>query len=403
MLLLFALANAGGVVAYAPLLTLLLPARILLVAGQSHVHWMGAAILFGALVASASNIGFGWLSDVIGTRRSWVAAGVGLTLSSYVLLALANSPKSIVLAVCLFQAVLNMLLAPLAAWTAESIPDHQKGRLGGLLVAGPLLGAGAGVIATLPGIPSLSMQLGTVCVIVAVLAAPLLFVHLPAGSGNRPREVEARRRTHARSDIALLWLSRFLVQVAWGTLFGFLLYYFQALPNGPTDWQVAQLSAVALAIAFPAAYAIGVFSDRLGRRKPFLILAAVVAATGLMVMAPARSVSASALGYLLFACGSTIYLALHSTYGMQLLPSPHRRGRDLGILNLSNTLPAIVAPVLAVSLVPAQGYASLLGLLAALLLLAALIIFFVRSDEVRGLRVYAGLSEQMHPPVKRRG
>ena len=79
MLLLFALANAGGVVAYAPLLTLLLPARILLVAGQSHVHWMGAAILFGALVASASNIGFGWLSDVIGTRRSWVAAGVGLT------------------------------------------------------------------------------------------------------------------------------------------------------------------------------------------------------------------------------------------------------------------------------------------------------------------------------------
>ena len=32
---------------------------------------------------------------------------------------------------------------------------------------------------------------------------------------------------------------------------------------------------------------------------------------------------------------------------MQLLPNPHHRGRDLGLLNLANTLPSLLGPPLA--------------------------------------------------------
>src|SRR3712207_238689 len=77
-LLLSALANAGGVVAYAPLLTLLLPAKIALLAGEARIEWLGAATLAGALAASVGNIAFGWASDVVGTRRQWASAGLCL-------------------------------------------------------------------------------------------------------------------------------------------------------------------------------------------------------------------------------------------------------------------------------------------------------------------------------------
>ena len=347
---------------------------------------MGAAVLSGAIVASISNIAFGWLSDFWGTRRAWVAAGLGLTVASYVPLYLASSPLSIVAAVCLFQCMLNMLLSPLAAWMAESISDDRKGRLGGGLGAGPLVGAAIGVVATLPVLTRPWMPLALVCLVIIALTTPLLISGRTPAAGRDRVKHPAPNAARAGLDLAFLWLSRLMVQVAGGTMFAFLLLYFHALPSPPMDPQVAELSALALLIAFPVALSFGVRSDRLGRRKPFLVVAAVVASAGLLIMAGASDFASSALGYLLFASASTVFLALHSGYAMQLLPSPDRCGRDLGVVNLTNTLPSIIAPVLALWLVPQHGFSLLLTLLALLLLLAAAVVLFVRRDD-------AGLDE----------
>ena len=53
-LILFALANAGGVVAYVPLLTLILPARISDLAGDARIEWLSAVAFFGAIGASSA-------------------------------------------------------------------------------------------------------------------------------------------------------------------------------------------------------------------------------------------------------------------------------------------------------------------------------------------------------------
>jgi hypothetical protein len=77
-----------------------------------------------------------------------------------------------------------------------------------------------------------------------------------------------------------------------------------------------------------------------------------------------------------------VFLALQSALAMQLLPSAAHRGRDLGLLNLTNTLPAMIAPLLALALSPEKaGFGPWLLLLAGGVLLGGAIALSVRTQD----------------------
>lgn len=134
-LLLYALAWGGGVIAYVPLLTLILPVKIEAIAPDDKVALLSLTTLLGAVVASAMNVLIGMASDHTVMRergrRPWVALGLVLTLISYAVLHAATTPVALVMGVMLFQAALNLMLAPLSAVPADEIPDTQKGLVGG--------------------------------------------------------------------------------------------------------------------------------------------------------------------------------------------------------------------------------------------------------------------------------
>lgn len=379
-LFLFALANAGGVVAYVPLLTLILPARISELAGDARIEWLGAVAFFGAIGASLGNILFGWASDVIGGRRAWTLAGLGLTIASYVLIFVANTKFEIVAAVAVYQLVLNMLLAPMMAWAADKVPDRDKGLLGGLLAAGPPVGAVAGVLATASILTDDKSRLAVVCALVLLLVAPLL-LFIRASPVVHQNEAPPERRSGLRLDFGIIWTARLLIQVAGSVLFIFLLYFFQSLPERASQNGVARISAVTLLVSFPLTLLLGRLSDRLGPRKPFLAGSAVAGAAGLVLMSASDRLTYAVAGYALFSCATAIFLSMHNAYAMQLLPSPSRRGRDLGVLNLTNTLPAFIAPALAMWLVPGRGFGLLLTVLAGSLVVAAICVLLVRTDD----------------------
>src|SRR3546814_5483720 len=85
-LALYALANAGGVAAFLPLLTLLLPLKVQAVAGDERLLTLTLCALAGAVTASISNIAFGTLSDRsfarTRNRRRWIAGGLAATLAT---------------------------------------------------------------------------------------------------------------------------------------------------------------------------------------------------------------------------------------------------------------------------------------------------------------------------------
>lgn len=88
-------------------------------------------------------------------------------------------------------------------------------------------------------------------------------------------------------------------------------------------------------------------------------------------MASATDLHLAIIGYILFGIAATIFLSLHTGQTLRVLPKPEHRGRDLGVFNLTNTVPSLVMPWLTLTLVPGFGFAALFALFAVLAIIAA--------------------------------
>ncbi|KQN19215.1 hypothetical protein ASE86_11865 [Sphingomonas sp. Leaf33] len=380
----YALASAGGVLAYLPLLSLLLPLRMGQVAADASIDYLTLAAILGAIAASVANIAFGWASDRSvargRSRRGWVALGVASLLPAYVALAWADTPAALVAAVIGVQVAVNVLLAPLLAIMADEIPDAQKGLASGLLTLGPPIGSAfAALLVSLP-LPSIAARFACIPVAVALCVVPFLLTRAgpPLPTAETPPDADVARR-----DLVIAWIARLLVQIAGAVVGLYLLYYFQSIaPQASTDRGAAGvgvLMAVAALIVIPVAIGVGRLSDRTRRRRAILCGSAAVAAAGLLAMAVARDWTTGAIGYGMYAVGTGVFLALHAGFAMQLLPSPRHRGRDLGIINLTNTAPAVIGPALAWTLATTRDFSVALGALAVLTLAGGATVLAVRG------------------------
>ena len=220
-LLLYALAWAGGSIAYVPFLTILLPVWVAaLVPPPQAVVWLSAIAFCGAIAASVGHILFGWLSDVTRTRRLWAALGLALSCLLLLFVPLAHSLPGLILIVVLWQLGLNMMLAPLGAWGADCVPDSQKGLLGGLLAFAPGLGALAGVLITIPGIASADGRLAVVALTVAAAVLPALLLGAHAAPSGLATPAAAPQQVGGTRDLGLFNLTNTMPSLVmpWFTL-----------------------------------------------------------------------------------------------------------------------------------------------------------------------------------------
>lgn len=365
-LLLYALAAAGGAIAYVPFLTLLLPARMAELAGSADVQWLGYVTFFGAVAASIGGLFFGWLSDRTGRRRLWIATGLVLTIALLLAMPLARDVSSLLGLIVAWQLALNMMLGPLSAWAGDAVPDTQKGLLGGLLAFSPALGAWSGALITLPGVTGFEARLTAIAALVAAAVVPALLFGRPRPFPELGEAApESSDRPRAR-PAARMWLARLLVQISEAALFAYLYFWFRSIDPAMGDNEKAGIFSLALTIAVPVALAAGRWADRTDRPFTPLIIGATLSAVGLVGMALAADPGSAKLAYLLFGIVTTAFLSLHSAQTLRILPRPDRRGRDLGLFNLTNTIPSLIMPWLTISLVPGFGFAPLFLLLAGL-------------------------------------
>lgn len=366
---LYALAAAGGAVAYVPFLTILLPERVSQFAGDDAVRVLAYAAFSGAIAASIANIGFGWASDLTRSRKPWIA--VGLLLSCILLVAMrsVDTLAALVPLLVAWQVALNMMLAPLAAWAGDRVPDEQKGLLGGLLAFAPALGALSGAVVTIPGLADADTRLNVVAGLVVAMVLPVLVFGKPVAMPKlvgEPAVTASPDEAGSKQPILRMWLARLLVQIAEAALFAFLLFWFRSIDSAVTDNYTARTFSMVLAVSVPLALLAGRWSDRSGKPVTPLVAGAGLGAVGLLVMAIARDMPTGIVGYVLFGLATSVFLALHSSQTLRVLPRPSTRGRDLGFFNLTNTVPSLIMPWLTLLLVPVFGFGALFLLLAAL-------------------------------------
>ena len=364
----YALASFGAHVSYAPLLSLLLPRRIVAIAPDRAAAVTSLVILLGAITASLAHIGAGRLGDRWrrrhGNRRVPMALGLVLTMFALAGLGFARNAVAVGAGLVAFQLALNLMFAPIGAVLVDHFADQAKGRMAALVnLAMPLAAMGTGVVA-LAFPHDGPAPFVAVAALVGVSVLPLLVVWpfapappLPAppvGADALPRV--AGGTAPGWADWARVGFARLLMQGG----AAFMMTYFYlflvrhparagVLPGEAVDPLYGRLVVATTAAVLIATVCAGHWSDRRGRRRAPMMAAALCAATALALV-QMGSGWVLLTGYGLFQVALIAYLALDTALVAQLLGESRRPGEMLGYLNLANTMPSILVPSLVLAL-----------------------------------------------------
>jgi MFS family permease len=154
-----------------------------------------------------------------------------------------------------------------------------------------------------------------------------------------------------------------------------LVYLYYYLSDGvgvddPGTW-VLVLTLVNVVITAIGAGVGGVWSDRIARRKVFVVAGALVLAAGAGVFAALPVLPAVIAATVLIGVGWGLYVSVDVAIITQVLPSDRSTGSMLGIANIASALPQALAPLIAAPIVTGLGgYPVLYAVTAAIALLA---------------------------------
>jgi MFS family permease len=284
---------------------------------------------------------------------------------AYVGFALADNIATLFVAVIFFQISLNCCFSPLGALLADHFPDEVKGRLGGLLTAAlptsTLLVVPAALFFPEDGFLPFLLIGG----VVIGCQLPLLAIWGlgPVIESKRTHSIEFvgdRKQTNVFSDptllkdFALAWFSRVLVQTGAAFVIGYIYLYLSVTQLPQEGWVGAGASEILAALTAPSAIlAIGVtlvagfLSDRAKNRRAPLFVFACLFGVGMGLLASATKLVWFFIGYVLLQTALAAYLSVDTALIAQLVTGHPRRGLLLGVMNLSNTFPSIIVPVIA--------------------------------------------------------
>jgi len=289
----------------------------------------------------------------------------------------------------LFHIAANMVLAALSAVIPDQVPVRQRATVSAFVSLSLPVGSLIGIILVTRAIKSTPLAyatfIGVLLVIMAVFLLLLRDVPLPKGSVPRFKLGSFLASFWVNPiqypDFAWAWVTRLLVYLSYFLALGYLLYFLQDSVHYQNASQgVASFQMILTGTLLVASIITGVFSDRLQRRKVFVMGASFLITLSFLILAfsptwPAVMAAAAVLGF-----GFGGYLGVDLALITQVLPLASARGKDLGVINIANTLPQAVGAALAALVINTFHSYTLLFVLAAILAsLGAVLIQRVKS------------------------
>lgn len=394
---LLVLANLGVWMAFFTPIQVLLPNQMEAIS-PAHKELMLAWVTgFGALAAVIANPLAGALSDrtalrsgTIGRRHPWTLGGAVLGALCLILLSRQHTIVGVAIGWILAQTCFNAMLASLTAAVPDRVPVEQRGAVSGWIGIPQVLGLVLGVVLVTAVVTGTISGYFAIAVAVVVLAVPFVLRTaddpLPAinraplrGSRGILNGLWVSPRLHP--DFGWAWVTRFLVQLgnALGTLY--LLYFLRdAVKVAKPDDSLLVLILIYTGALIATTVVAGRRSDRSGKRKVYVIASGVVMAVGALLLAASPTWSMAMVAAAVLGAGYGIYVAVDAALITQVLPYATDRAKDLGVVNIANSAPQVLAPALAAPLVTTLGgYPVLYGLTAVVTILGSVLVTKIRS------------------------
>jgi MFS family permease len=412
----------------AALLTIVIPTQILLFVPSSQVGSAEQATVLSWMVVVAASVSLlmppfiGALSDrtrgKLGRRRPYLLAGGLLLVASTPLLVNASTIVDFLAGLALLLIGMNIINSAYQSLVPDRVPEEQRGMasgyVGGLTILGSVASLGLAAY-LLGGVNQQAFNadmvrhhagiyyIVTATLLILGILLTVLGVHeLPY---RRTSPSVERERTIVgfawwlvhhwvepwrKYNFTLVFLTRTAIMLGLAMFMTFVEYYFARVQNVTNFVATTALIAVlALGGGVISGILSGVLSDRMKRRAPVVCVATLfMGATSLTFV-----VASGNLGFwlwplgVLFGLGYGAFSSVDWALTIDALPSLKEAGKYLGLWNASNTIPAIIAPLLGGSIISIAGghghielgYRLVFACATVFLIIAAIGILFVRE------------------------
>lgn len=395
LLLLLLVANSAMMAVYMGVGSVLLPTQIAEIAGDDKVAVLGLVGGVSAIFATAFNPIAGALSDRSGRRNPWVLGGALASLAGLAFLGSVSTALLVGICWCLIQATMNVYQAAVTAIVPDRVPVARRGTASALVGLGLPIGGTVGVL--IASQTAGHLRIGYLVFGGVIAGAALLLTafcrdvpraEMAAAPAATPApkgaQVKAFLSSLGHHDFRWAFIGRALMVLGYFSVVGYQLYILGdhiKLPEGMTPpAAMAVLTPVSMVAMAVSTVVGGILSDRWNRRKVFVGVSAALA--GLVMVVPVVSPTwtgmlvFSALDGLAFGC----FMAVDTALVTLVLPRAEDAARDMGVLNIANAGPQIIAPFVASAVVTGLGgYTPLFLVGGALSLIGALAILPIRS------------------------
>lgn len=379
-------------------LQVLLPTQVAAIDPAHKVEHLGLITGIAALVVAVCNPLAGALSDRTrtrwGRRTPWLLGASAATVLALVLQGQVNGVAALAIAFCLVQCASGAFQAVMTAVMPERVPVHRRGLASSVIGIGLPLGAVAGSALAARFVADLPM--GYLMLAACLLLSAVIFVAaetdpvalgapVQRGSVALSRTLLSFFSVLSANDFRWTFISRFLCLMAFSLPSGFSLYLLQdyiKLDAGHTPAALlVTLNIVQMGCMTLSTLIGGPLSDWLGGRRRIFVWCSALGMAAALVLPLLMPTEAGMLAFC--ACNGLsfgVYLAVDAALVTQVLPDQNNVARDLGILNIANCGPQILAPFVGAQVIALFGGYRAMFVAAALCALAsALAIFRVRN------------------------
>lgn len=336
----------------------------------AQAETLGLALSLAAVSSLISQPVVGKLSDrtrtrFLGRRNAWIFAAGIVSSIGLVLMSQVTSTTSLAILWAMMVWPLNATQASLLAVLPERVPERVRGRMSGVIGAAGIIGAFAGV-----ALAALSRDVFMGYLLIAGVFLLLTQAFAWTTRDRPPPDIAtlniAQLKTAGRvptfreaPDYWWVFIGRFLLIFGYFCVASFQLFILRDY-IGLSDIDEAARVLVAisgmsalLSIAF--AVVGGWIADKVGRLRAFVAVSTFMFVPAGLVYLAAPTLTGVWIASGMSAAAFGVYLAVDQALIVRVLPPGDNAGRDLGIMNIANAGPQILAPSLAGAIVGATG------------------------------------------------